>query len=98
MHDKLIEHQDRLAPDDLRGYAEELGLDVERFVDDLRHRRWAARVAEDVASADASGVVGTPTFFINGKRHQQAYDVGTLTQALERARAMARLRRDGGQS
>ena len=49
-------------------------------------------MAEDVASADASGVAGTPSFFINGRRHQGAYDVGTLSAAVRSARSLARLR------
>jgi protein-disulfide isomerase len=49
-------------------------------------------VAEDVASADASGVAGTPSFFINGKRHQGAYDIDTLSEAVSRARRAARIR------
>ena len=92
MHDKLLDHQDELTPPDLGRYAEELGLDVERFWDELRHREHAARVAEDVASADASGVAGTPTFFINGRRHQGAYDIDTLTEAVQKARHRVRLR------
>jgi protein-disulfide isomerase len=91
MHDLLLDHQGELDPDDLTRYAREIGLDLDRFWDDVRTRRHAARVAEDVASADASGVAGTPTFFINGKRHQGAYDVATLTDAVRRARARARL-------
>jgi Na+/H+ antiporter NhaA len=92
MHDTLLEHQDQLRPPDLRRYAEELGLDVERFADELRRRVHAPRIAEDVATADASGVAGTPTFFINGRRHQGAYDVTTLTAAVRRARYLGRLR------
>ena len=46
-------------------------------------------MAEDVAGADASGVAGTPTFFINGKRHQGAYDVPTLTREVNAARVRA---------
>jgi predicted DsbA family dithiol-disulfide isomerase len=65
MHDKLLEHQDALTPLDLGRYATEVGLDVERFWDDIHHRRRRAdRIAEDVGSADASGVAGTPSFFI----------------------------------
>ena len=67
----------------------ELGLDVERFRDDLRRHAGAARVAEDVDSADLSGVSGTPTFFVNGRRHYGAYDVATLTAAIETARKRA---------
>jgi Na+/H+ antiporter NhaA len=91
MHDVLLDHQGDLHPPDLTRYARELGLDVDRFWEALRSRRHAPRVAEDVASADASGVAGTPSFFINGKRHQGAYDIPTLTGAVRRARARARL-------
>jgi Na+/H+ antiporter NhaA len=97
MHDKLLSNQDALLPHQLRRYAAELGLDVERFWDELRRREHAERVAEDVASADASGVAGTPTFFINGKRHRGAYDVATLTQAVRSARARARMRQKAEQ-
>jgi protein-disulfide isomerase len=98
MHDELLDHQDELTPPDLGRRAEELGLDVERFWDDLRRREHAPRVARDVATADSSGVAGTPTFFINGRRHQGAYDVATLTEAVRRARARARLRDRAGLS
>jgi Na+/H+ antiporter NhaA len=89
MHDTLFEHQDALAPADLVHYAEELGLDVERFRDDLHHRKHAPRVAEDVADADASRVTGTPTFFINGRRHLGAYDIDTLSREVTAARRRA---------
>jgi Na+/H+ antiporter NhaA len=91
MHDLLFEHQDALTPRDLRSYAEELGLDVGRFTEDLRRRRHAERVRDDVMSADASGVTGTPTFFINGRRHYGAYDIDSLTAAVRQARTTARL-------
>ena len=55
-------------------YAADLGLDVDRFREDLRRHVGAARVAEDVDSAGSSGVAGTPTFFINGRRQYGAYD------------------------
>jgi len=89
MHDLLLWHQDALRPPDLASYAGELGLDVERFSDDLRRHAWTGRVAEDVDSADLSAVSGTPTFFINGVRHQGAYDLETLTAAVRAARARA---------
>jgi len=89
MHDRLLTHQDELSPRDLRAHAEALGLDVERFVEDLRTREHAERVADDVHSADASGVTGTPTFFVNGQRHQGAYDSDTLSRAVSAARARA---------
>jgi Na+/H+ antiporter NhaA len=90
MHDLLLANQDALTGFDLRRHAQELGLDVERFVDDLHRRAHLERVEEDVASADASGVAGTPTFFINGSRHHGAYDVSTLTAAVRAAWARGR--------
>jgi Na+/H+ antiporter NhaA len=89
MHDTLLQHQDEIAPRDLTRYAEELGLDTDRFREELRRHEHAGRIADDVSSADASGVTGTPTFFINGKRHHGAYDVATLTAAVRTARARA---------
>jgi protein-disulfide isomerase len=89
MHELLLGHQDELAPDDLTRYAEELGLDVERFWDDVRTHEHAPRVTDDVAGADASGVAGTPTFFVNGRRHSGAYDIDTLTATVRTAAKMA---------
>jgi protein-disulfide isomerase len=89
MHDVLLSHQDALRPRDLVRYAERLGLDVDRFRDDLREHAGAGRVADDVDSADLSGVSGTPTFFVNGRRHHGAYDIETLTSAVKAARIRA---------
>ena len=87
MHDLLLERQDALTYRDLIGYARELGLDVERFREDLRTRSGAGRIAQDVDSADLSGVSGTPTFFVNDLRHYGAYDIATLKAAVKAARA-----------
>ncbi|HEY2160085.1 MAG TPA: Na+/H+ antiporter NhaA [Solirubrobacteraceae bacterium] len=89
MYQVLLSHQDALTGRDLVGYAQDLGLDVETFREDLRKRKGSGRIAEDVESADASGVSGTPTFFINGRRHYGAYDVDTLSAAVKAARARA---------
>jgi Na+/H+ antiporter NhaA len=89
MHDLLLGHQDALEPSDLMGYAEQLGLDTERFSNDLREHEGGAQIAEDVDSADLSGVSGTPTFFINGQRHYGAYDIDTLSKAVVTAGARA---------
>jgi Na+/H+ antiporter NhaA len=89
MHDLLLDNQDALEPMNLMGYAEKLGLDAERFTNDVREHEGAARIAEDVDSADISGVSGTPTFFINGQRHYGAYDIDTLSKAVIAAGARA---------
>jgi protein-disulfide isomerase len=87
MHDLLYENQQRLRDEDLRSYAEKLGLDVERFVRELAEHVHADRVHEDFMSGVRSGVNGTPTFYINGARHDDSYDAETLLAALERAAA-----------
>jgi Na+/H+ antiporter NhaA len=87
MHDQLLAHQGDLLMSDLMRYATEVGIDTARFRDYLRRRAGAARVAEDVDSADLSGVSGTPTFFVNGRRHFGAYDIGELTAAVRAAKA-----------
>jgi Na+/H+ antiporter NhaA len=89
MHDLLLDHQGALLTPDLEGYAEQLGLDVARFTTDLRRHAGAARVAQDVDSADLSGVSGTPTFFLNGRRHHGAFDIETLSNAVHLARVKA---------
>jgi Na+/H+ antiporter NhaA len=91
MHDTLLGHQGELLPTHLAGYARELSLDADRIIDELHHRVYAARVSEDVASADESGVSGTPSFFINGRRHYGAYDIDTLSAAVTAARRRASL-------
>jgi Na+/H+ antiporter NhaA len=90
MHDCLLDHQDQLEPEDLMRYAERLGLDLDRFRDDLNGHAFRTRVAQDVESADISGATGTPTFFINGQRHYGAYDEDSLKAAISTARAQLR--------
>jgi protein-disulfide isomerase len=85
MHDLLYERQKRLRDEDLHSYAEELGLDVERFDAELAGQVHAARVREDFMSGVRSGVNGTPTFYIDGARHDGSYDLETLLSALEQA-------------
>jgi protein-disulfide isomerase len=87
MHDLLYENQKRLRDPDLRGYAERLALDVARFDKERAEHVHAARVREDFMSGVRSGVNGTPTFYINGARHDDSYDVETMLAALERAAA-----------
>jgi protein-disulfide isomerase len=89
MHDRLLDNQNLLTFGDLAHHAEQLGLNVERFTNQLQDHSGAARVAEDVDSADLSGVSGTPTFFINGRRHYGAYDIETLKNEVRTARARA---------
>ena len=88
MHDRLYAaERDALTDDDLRRYAEETGLDLDRFDADRAGAAAAERVAEDRRSGEESGVTGTPAFFIAGERHRGFYDVEGLVDALEDAAA-----------
>ena len=90
MHDLLYENQKRLRDQDLRAYAEQLGLDVELFDKELAEHVHAERVHEDFMSGVRSGVNGTPSFYIDGVRYDHSYDLETLLAALERAGASER--------
>jgi protein-disulfide isomerase len=85
MHDLLYENQQRLGEEDLRAYADQLGLEVEPFDQELAEHVHAERVHEDFMSGVRSGVNGTPTFYINGLRYDDSYELETLLAALERA-------------
>jgi protein-disulfide isomerase len=85
MHDLLYENQQRLGDEDLRAYAGQLGLEVEPFDQELAEHVHAPRVREDFMSGVRSGVNGTPTFYINGLRYDDSYELDTLLAALERA-------------
>jgi protein-disulfide isomerase len=87
MHDLLYENQQRLEVNDLLGYADSLGLDVERFKRELEGHVHAPRVHEDFMSGVRSGVNGTPSFYVNGVRYEDSYDFDTLLGALQRATA-----------
>jgi Na+/H+ antiporter NhaA len=82
MHDRLFAHQDQLTLKELIAHAHAIGLDVERFARELVDGKHSTRVQKHAASAEASGVQGTPTFFVNGVRHVGPYDAETLAARL----------------
>jgi len=85
MHDLLFHRQNALEDDDLRSYANELGLDLARFDRDRTAPDVLARIERDVASGDASGVVrGTPTLFVDGVLYEGDYDPAAFIEALTR--------------
>jgi protein-disulfide isomerase len=85
MHDLLFENQQSLEGEDLMEYAAKVGLDIPRFVREMREGRYLNRIREDFLSGARSGVNGTPTFFINGLRHDGPRDLDTLMAAIEKA-------------
>jgi protein-disulfide isomerase len=96
MHDQLFEHQNMLDDGSVLRYAVAAGVaDLDRFVKDLAEHRYLPRIRADLASGARSGVNGTPTFFINGVRHDGGYDTASLMQGLSAARAHAHRMRRG---
>jgi protein-disulfide isomerase len=89
MHDLLYENQRALEDRDLLRYAEALDLDLTRFVTELAEHTWEPRVREDFMTGVRSGVNGTPTFFVNGVRHDGPWDAETLIDALTAPRVHA---------
>lgn len=91
MHDLLFRHHDALTPDDLRGYADAIELDIDRFEEDLRLGKFAVRVDDDAIDAESSDVNGTPTFYLGARsetprRHSGPHDAATLIARLEELR------------
>jgi len=82
-HDALYANQPKLSRETILEVAGDLGLDVERLTAEIDSGAHRDRIARDIASAEASGATGTPTFFVNGKRFFGAYDAGSLVEALE---------------
>ena len=85
MHDRLFERQFALDDEYLVEYAGDLRLDIARFREELAAGVYEPRVREDFRSGVLSGVNGTPTFFVNEVRHDDAWDLEPLAAALERA-------------
>jgi protein-disulfide isomerase len=85
MHDRLYEHQDALDDVSLTAHAAALGLDVTRFENDLTRHAYAEEVRADFMSGVRSGVNGTPTFFINGRRYDDSWDLESLLNAIDEA-------------
>ena len=82
MHDLLFTRQRSLADEDLRRYVAELGLDAGRVERDFATHAHVGRIEEAVRSGEQSGVEGTPTLFVNDRRHEGGYDAETLVAVL----------------
>ncbi len=82
MHEYLFEHQTALKDRDLRQYATDLGLKLDRFEHDRSSPDVGSRIDRDLASGELSGVQGTPTFYVNGVRHDGTFDLDVLRAAI----------------
>jgi protein-disulfide isomerase len=85
MHDYLFEHQDALDDNHLDTYATTVGLEMAAFERGMAGHTYAPRVREDFLSGVRSGLNGTPTFFINGMRFDDSWDIDSLSAALKAA-------------
>lgn len=83
MHHALFTHQNALDVPHLVKYAGETGLNTQQFEQALAEHTFKKRVREDFTSGARSGVNGTPTFFINGRRHDGPFDLASLVDAIQ---------------
>jgi protein-disulfide isomerase len=93
MHDMIFENQEQLEPEILPVWAQEIGLDVDRFAKGLREEKVRKRIEKDYASGLESGVDGTPSFFINGMRYEGEDNYNSLRVALLDAKVPATVRK-----
>lgn len=84
MHDLLYSNQLYLSSDDLLGYAEELGLDIQKFTQDLQSEALASKIQADFDGGENSGVTGTPNFYINGEKYDGDWEGDSLIYHLKR--------------
>jgi protein-disulfide isomerase len=85
MHDLLYENQERLDYDLLDELSQQLNLDPEELTRAMEAKQFEARVRADFSTGVRSGVNGTPTFFINGQRHDGSYDYESMVEAINLA-------------
>lgn len=88
MHHLLFEHQDQLGEGSLYQFAEQLELDMDQFRHDLEQHTYAGVVRDQLRSGLESGVRGTPTWFINGRRYEGAWDAESMIEAIEQPLGM----------
>jgi protein-disulfide isomerase len=85
MHDYLFEHQKALDDHHLLEYAQKVGLDIDKFKQEMSGHVYASLIYRSLKSGINSGVEGTPTFFINGERYEDSWDLDTFTSFLKRS-------------
>ena len=85
MHDGLYENQDDLGPELFASLAKELHLNGKALEQALGEGTYQNRVNADLEGGEASGVGGTPTFYINGQQHEGSFDAATLIRSVEAA-------------
>src|SRR5919199_945898 len=85
MHDYLFEHQKALDDGHLLEYAQKVGLkDIRKFKDDISRHVYAPLIEESLKGGIETGVEGTPTFFVNGVRYEDSFDLRTFSETLQK--------------
>lgn len=82
MHDYLFEHQEVLDDRHLLEYAKRVGLDIKRFENEISRHIYAPVINDSLRNGIKSGVEGTPTFFLNGVRYEDSWDLETLLETI----------------
>ena len=84
MHDYLFEHQKALDDDHLLQYAQKIELDIHKFKDDVSRHVYAPLIEESLKGGIDSGVEGTPTFYVNGVRYEDSFDLKTFSETIQK--------------
>lgn len=82
-HDKVFANQSKMAPEDLKKYAEELGLNMAKYEKDIVDKDLQKRIEDDMAEAKSNGVTGTPGFFVNGRFMSGAKPFDEFSKAID---------------
>ena len=82
--DTLFEHQENLKTEDLKKYAQELELDMEKFNESLDSGKFKDKVTTDLDDGENAGVRATPTFFINGEKHQGTLNLDEFRKQIDK--------------
>ena len=85
MHDRIFANQRDLRVETLEGYAKEIGLDLDRYRKDVASADVRNAIEQDLAQAQALGVTGTPSFFINGRNLSGAQPFPNFKRAIDEA-------------
>ena len=85
MHDYLFEHQKALDDHHLLEYAQKVGLDIEKFKQEMSGHVYASLINKSLKNGIDSGVEGTPTFFVNGVRYEDSWDLDTFSSFVEKS-------------
>ena len=83
LHDLLFDNQSHLKSQHLRGFAEQLELDMVRFDADMEDELYLQRIREHIEGGTLSGVHATPAFFINGRIHDASFGMQTLMDGID---------------